>query len=75
MVEISTPALMSAIQALAQVISEEEATMDSMEEGEDLYELAESVETFRKALNELRGVYEEARRTGSDLPPYGNLVL
>lgn len=75
MVEISTPALMCAIQALAQVISEEEATMESLEEGQDLYELAESVETFRKALNELRGVYEAARRDGADLPPYGNLVL
>lgn len=75
MVEITTSSLMIAIQAVSQVISEEEATMESMEEGEDLYELAESVETFRKALNELRGVYEAARRDGAELPPYGNLVL
>lgn len=46
-----------------------------MEESEDLYELAESVEAFRKTLNELRSVYEAARRDGADLPPYGNLVL
>ncbi len=75
MVEISTPALMMSIQAISQLISEEEATMDSMEESEDLYELAESVEAFRKTLNELRSVYEAARRAGADLPPYGNLVL
>ncbi|WP_439522242.1 hypothetical protein [Marivita sp.] len=75
MVEISTPALMMSIQAISQLISEEEATMDSMEESEDLYELAESVEAFRKTLNELRSVYEAARRDGADLPPYGNLVL
>jgi hypothetical protein len=75
MVEISTPALMMSIQAISQLISEEEATLDSMEESEDLYELAESVEAFRKTLNELRSVYEAARRDGADLPPYGNLVL
>ncbi|ARE41415.1 hypothetical protein RGUI_3274 [Rhodovulum sp. P5] len=75
MVEISKIALMTAIQALARVVDDEEAAMDAMEEGPDLYELADSAETYRKALNELRGVYEQARRDGADLPPYGSLVL
>lgn len=74
MVEISKVALMTAIQALARVIAEEEATMEAMEDGPDLYAMADSLETFRKALNELRGVYEEARQDGSDLPPYDSLV-
>lgn len=75
MVEITTPALMMSIQAIAQIISEEEAVMESMEESEDLYELAESVAAFRTTLEELKSVYEAARRNGADLPPYGNLVL
>ena len=75
MVEISTSALIASIQAVAQIISEEEATMDSMEDGPDLYELADSVETMKKALNELKGVYEDARAQGHKLPPYGSIVL
>lgn len=75
MIEISPPALMMSIQAIAQIISEEEAVMETMEDGQDLYELADSVESMKKTLNELRRVYEEARRDGHDMPPYGNLVL
>lgn len=75
MVEISTSTLIASIQAVAQIISEEEATMESMEDGPDLYELADSVEGMKKALNELKGVYEDARAHGHRLPPYGSIVL
>ncbi len=46
-----------------------------MSAGQDLHELAESVAAFRKTLDELKSVYEDARRNGADLPLYGNLVL
>lgn len=74
MVEITTNTLATAIQALSRAIDEEEELLNDLEESEESYALAESLETWRKAINELIGVYRAERAAKVDLPPIEVLI-
>lgn len=75
MIEISAPALIVTLQALARQAASERALLEELDEDDPAAAaLSLSLADLDKTLNELRGAYEKARAAGYDLPPAERLL-